>query len=423
MSKFTRVFVRMSKTCIAALVALAVAGPVHAQKEGTVPSQLGGAPAITTITGAPLTIRVGDEHSFQILNSAIPGVGQIYPSGSAATADMGWFVDAGGTLYAPDFSNHPGGSATGSIGASTPFSAQSISPVSGDGSAANPFLVTVTTGLGGSGLVASEQVLYVNGQNFFQKRFTVTNSGATAQDVRIFLGGDIFLAGSDSGIPYREAATSSPGGQDCATPPTYFILYIPQTPATTFTGTGYSNVWGQIGAAQLDGAIAAPSCIDNGAALQWNRTLAPGASTTIAAATSFGDIPAIAQFNVTSVVPPSGLRGATVPVTISGFGFQPATTFDFGAGIAVSGLAIVNATTATATLTIDPAATLGFRTVTALQAPAGITATLVNGFQVTDGTGGPVAAVQLPVGGLGGLVLLTFVLLCAGLIARRRRSA
>ncbi|WP_440223643.1 hypothetical protein ACQQ2N_00180 [Dokdonella sp. MW10] len=406
---------------LAGVLALATALPAFAQKDGMVPHSGRGLPAATTIEGAPLRIVVGDENSFQVFNADVPGVGQIFPSSSTGTADMGWFVRTDGVLYAPDFASHSG-SATGGLGTYTPFQAQTISAVTGDGSQANPFQVTVNAGVA-SGLSTVQQVLYVNGDNYFRKRLTLTNGGKGPVDARIFLGGDIYLAGDDNGIPYLEGATTSPGGRDCGSPASYYILYIPQTPADTYTGTGYSNVWSQIGAGQLDGSAGGTTCIDNGAALQWNRTIAAGESVTIEAATSFGDVPDIAQFGVTSVVPASGSQGTSVNVTISGVGFDPATTFAFGAGITVSNVVIAGETSATATLAIDAAAAPGFRTVTATQTPGGLVASRANAFQVLGaGGGGPTESVALPVSGPVGLLLMVLALVAIGVVATRRRA-
>ena len=62
-------------------------------------------PQTRTITGSPLTIRVGSDYAFQIFNSSVPGVGQIYPSGSTGTANMGWFVQVGSASYTPNVNN------------------------------------------------------------------------------------------------------------------------------------------------------------------------------------------------------------------------------------------------------------------------------------------------------------------------------
>jgi hypothetical protein len=369
----------------ALLCATALLGAADlAAKTATKAAGLTAAPVVTTIAGTPLEVHVGDDNSFQIFNSNVPGAGQVYPSSATGTADMGWFVRTADTLYAPNFAEHSG-TATSNIGTYTAFTPGSLSAVAGSGSAADPFRVTVGSTLGASAIAATQQVQYVNGDNYFTKTLTLTNNGA-AQSVKIFLGADIYLANDDSGVPYLAAASTSPGGQDCGATPSYTILLIPQTPPDAYSANRYSDVWSLIGAGQLDDAVLAGGCLDNGAALQWNRTLAAGASVTVQTAVSFGDIPPIALFNVTAVSPSSGAVGSSVEVTISGLGFQSGTTFDFGAGVSVSNLVIVNSNTATATLVIAPAATPGPRDVAGTQSAGGLGAVLPGGFTVTGGT-------------------------------------
>lgn len=391
-------------------------------KNARAPLRVAAAPQVTIINGAPLQIHVGDDSSFQVFNSQVPGSGQIYPSSATDTADMGWFVrTADNTLYAPNFSEHPSGSATSGIGTYTPFTPVSLSGVSGAGTAASPFLVSVSGTLGASGISANLQVSYVNGDNYFTKTFSLSNGGA-AQSVKIFLGADIYLAASDAGVPFREPNSGSPGGQDCGTPATYTILLIPQSAPDAYSGRSYSTVWSEIGGGQLDN-VTDTGCEDNGAAVQWNRTLAAGGSTVIQAATSFGEIPAITQFSVSAVNPNSGGVGTSVNVTITGVGFLPGTTVTFGTGITVTQLSIVDANTATATLVIDAGATPGPRTVTGTQNGAGsLTSALVNGFTVTNGGGGdpstgPIAA---PAMNTLGLLMLALALAAAGAFAWRR---
>jgi hypothetical protein len=248
-------------------------------------------PTVRVITGNPLTINVGSDASFQVYTTLVPGAGQFFPSGNTQTADMGVFARMAGVLYAPAFSTHPGGTATGSIGVNTPWTPVSISPVTGTGTAADPFTVVVVADAAATGLRMTMTVTYVNGENFFRKNIVFTS--ATAQTFDVFLGGDIYLANSDSGIPFF--SSGAVGGQDCGNPPTYTILFIPVTAANRYSARGYSTVWSEIGAGLLSNVIKT-GCQDNGAALQWqNRALAAGGSVAIQAATSFGAIPPIVQ--------------------------------------------------------------------------------------------------------------------------------
>lgn len=369
---------------LAFLAALLLAAPVLAKGDFKAANAPLAPPTLSIINGNPLRINVASDNSYQIFNSNVGSSGQIYPSNQTTTADMGWFVDINGTLYSPNFGEH-GGTATGGLGTYIPFGEISMSPVSGSGTPASPYTVTVSVNLGDSGFRATKTTSYINGNGYFTERFRVVNIGGNTADVSIFLGSDIFLASSDSGRPFLEPTSTSPGGRTCSgIVPEYTILHIPLTPARRYTAAFYSSVWSQIGNGLLDNAVNASPCIDNGAALQWTKNVPPLSSFTVLAATSFGEVPDITQFNITDVNPSQGVIGTTVPVTISGYGFLPATTFNFGAGITVSNVQILNGNTATATLTIADTAMLGFRDVIATQQPGGLVATLVDGFAVVE---------------------------------------
>ncbi|MFN2387497.1 MAG: hypothetical protein ABR576_14635 [Thermoanaerobaculia bacterium] len=272
---------------------LLLALPALGQKLTTEPGGVAGAtPTFQVITGNPLTVHVGSDGSFQVFNAAVPGQGQIYPGSCTTVADMGIFADFGGILYAPDFGNHTCGSATGSIGTYTPWTQVSLSAVTGTGTAADPFTVVIVLDAAATGVRLTATVTYINGENLFRIAKVFTSTAAAAVTMRVFEGADIFLAGSDSGIPFLAPASNSPGGQVCSGP-SYTILFIPITPATAYSANGYSTVWAQIGAAQLSNTVAT-GCIDNGAANQWDRTLDPGGTFTITSAASFGEIPPIA---------------------------------------------------------------------------------------------------------------------------------
>jgi len=249
--------------------------------------------ALSSINGSPLRINVGDDNSFQVFNTTIGGgnIGQIYPSTSNTLADMGWFVSVEGDLTAPDFDNH-GTTATGGLGAYTAFSNSAVSPVTGAGTAASPFRVTVS-GTTNTGLASLQTVTYINGENFFRKTFRVSNPGTTGVNAKIFLAADIYLASSDRGTPFQEETSGAPGGQTCAgVTPVFTILLISQGPIETgFTADGFSSVWQQIASGALNNTVNEAECIDNGAGLQWDVSVPANSNVTIQAVTSFGDIP------------------------------------------------------------------------------------------------------------------------------------
>ena len=284
----------MKKMTLAAALAIALLGSTGLSAKGTINPVRGGV-AQASIAGTPLTINVGDDNSFQVFNSTIGGgsIGQIYPD-DGSLADMGWFVRVGSALTAPSFGDHDSGSATGSIGANTPYGARSIGAVTGAGTAASPFSVTVQGTA--AGMAVTQTVTYVNGENFFRKSFQLSNPGSTPISARVFLASDIYLANSDSGKPFREPNSGSPGGQTCeGVTPLYTILHISQgaVAANGYTADGYNSVWAQVGAGMLNNSVNPGACLDNGAGLQWDVTVPAGGNATVQAATSFGDIPTI----------------------------------------------------------------------------------------------------------------------------------
>jgi hypothetical protein len=279
-----------------ALLALALALPGAAYAKGEIAEPGRGGTTFQTINSSPLKINVATDLSFQIFNSNVPGVGQIYPS-SAQLADMGWLVRTGGTLYAPSWRARP--SATSNLGAIVAFGGGTQDPISGSGAVGDPFLL-VTRATAGS-LQLREEVRYESGQGFFNKKLVLSNPGASAVTATVYIGSDIFLASSDAGKPNRVVIPGGTnvvgtGGRTCpAVNPVYNILHIPLTPPQRFTADIYSTVWAQIGAGDLPNTVSAADCIDNGAALQWNVTVAAGGSSTIDVLTSFGEIPILAQ--------------------------------------------------------------------------------------------------------------------------------
>lgn len=293
----------MNKKILVTALAIGLLGAAGLNAKGTI-SPIRGSVSQTNIVGNPLTINVADDNSFQVFTSQAPGAGQIYPN-NGNQADMGWFVRVGSALTAPAFSDHSAGTATGGLGAYTPFGARTVSAVSGNGSAATPFTVTVTGTA--AGMNATQVVTYVNGENFFRKTFTLNNPGSTPVTARVFLGSDIYLANSDSGTPFREPTSGSPGGQTCAgITPVYTILHISTGLApSAFSADFYNNIWTQIGGGALNNTVNPGACLDNGAALQWDLTVPAGGSSSVNAVTSFGDIPTVIQPQAAPVAAPT----------------------------------------------------------------------------------------------------------------------
>ncbi len=285
--------------CRILILAIAVMSPA------VLLAQAAAGPQIVTINGDPLKINVAADASFQVFNAAVPGSGQIFPTG-CSYGDMGVFADIGGTLFAPNFRGHTCGTATGGLGTYTNWQSVSISQVQGAGEGPSPFTVVVNIAAPGTGVALSMTVTYVNGDNFFRLRKQFTSAGNRA--MKVWLGADIYLASSDAGIFFFEPTLNAPGGVDCLIPPTYHILLIPIQPdrANHISDGTYSNVWAQIGQRVLNDNTTAAGCVDNGAALEWDAVLTQGVqSALLQSAVSFGAIPRITgvqPFSI-SVVP------------------------------------------------------------------------------------------------------------------------
>jgi hypothetical protein len=251
------------------------------------------APTVKVITGNPLTIDVASDGSFQVYNSAIPGSGQVFPTGSA-DGDMGIFAAIDGKLFAPAFTSH-NGTATGNLGTYTAWQQGFISNVTGDGSGLSPFSVTVRLGAPNVDVAVLETVTYVSGLNYF--RISMNWVSSSPHQVTAFLGADIYLASSDFGLFAFEPQLRAPGGTACDVSHTnYNILMIPITPASAFSDAFYGDLWKEISTQQLDNNVVGSACVDNAAALQWNNVFRGGTSAIINSAVSFGDIPPASAF-------------------------------------------------------------------------------------------------------------------------------
>jgi hypothetical protein len=258
------------------------------------------------IAGAPLRIQVGNNGSVQVYHQRFSH-GATYGS-----ADSGFFIAIGSTVYGPDM---PGTNSSSAANATSRLSLVSHEGPSGSGSQADPFRVTTTQNLVDSAatLGVVQTISYINGNNYFQLDWRVTNNGGGQSCFKAYHAADIYFADSDLGIGYYNAASGAIGGFNQARD--WFMVFAPLTPATRYKEAGYRIIWNDVGAAvDLDNSVD-PNYIDNGIALQWNVCLNPGESTVISDLWSFGD--SEAAVIPTVIAPPGGSTpppgGATPP--------------------------------------------------------------------------------------------------------------
>ena len=255
----------------------------------------GVAPDIATISAPSHAIRVGSDHTFQIVTNSSDSVARVHPATPAGTADMGWIVAVGGVNFAADFTLHPGGTSTFSVGPTTPWQRGSLSPVTGTGTLADPFKISVTNALPDTDLSSRQDVTYVTGDALFRKEFVLINSGASPVFARVFLGADFSAPITDGG--QARLNTVGEHRSDCGVDEdSISLLAVGPLPPTARSLTGYNALWSEIRTGSLSNAVTT-DCRDVAAALQWDLVVPAHGSTSIEAATAIGRSPSAAQFS------------------------------------------------------------------------------------------------------------------------------
>jgi hypothetical protein len=241
---------------------------------------------------------------------------EFYPP-AAQPGDCGTFLadqPTGGTLYTPDFSNHDG-TATGSLGARTPFTPVSQVP-SGAGTSADPFKI-VTVANAGTFWRITETDTYVPGSETYHTDVDVMNTSGGTRSANIYRGGDCFLQDSDTGFGF-----ASGGGQvGCSanpnnSPPNRIEEWANPSAGSSFTEDEYSTVWSKIGGHGIFGNDCAQcgANVDNGGGLSWPLTnVANGATVRVSHNTTFsptGGVPPVTPSTST----PGGSTPAAPPL-------------------------------------------------------------------------------------------------------------
>lgn len=257
-------------------------------------------------SSGPLTnIELGDELSCQVAYQAplASPANQVYAPWTAP-GDCGTFLAVDKTLYAPHFWTH-GTTATGGLGAYTPYTKISQTTQTGSGTLADPYIVTTVVDAGTTGLRITQIDTYVTGRREFRSDIVVTNNAEFTQRAILSRGVDCYFAGSDSGtgifLPNAAAQTNSVG---CVKPNTVRSeRLISLSAGNTYLQDRYSNVWRAIGAkAPLPNTCTCATVHDNGIAIAWSISLPPNGSVIRSLLHQFTDSPVIIDFPVDPTV-------------------------------------------------------------------------------------------------------------------------
>lgn len=256
---------------------------------GAPPAQ---AEATTDIASAgPLThIYVGAQLGCQVAHT-LDGTTLEFFAPSSIPGDCGTFLFVDGTMFAPDLISHP--TATGGLGARTPFTAVSQTGVTGAGTLGDPYKVITVVDAGTTGIRLTQTDSYVVGQESYRTDTMLSNTSGATKSVLVYHAADCFLGGSDIGFGYADAVTKTVACTKTAnnTPQNRIEQFSPITPADHYFEAFYSSVWSALGAhTNLPDTCACASSIDNGIAINWDRTIPDGASATLSLFTTFSPL-------------------------------------------------------------------------------------------------------------------------------------
>ena len=270
------------------------------------------------IDGAPLNVHVGSTGALQARFDGQTAGEFFSPGSNEANA---------GLRLGVDIQDQPGAFHVFNGG----FSPVSQDPVTGSGTAADPFSQVTTFSAESSPAQASESpqtifirqtTTYVNGSNGFGLRWELTNpQGVAPTTLRAFLYADLFVAGSDSGVGFLEAGPPRVvGGINQGAGSSGGIFEV--TPWARFEEDQYGTVSTHASDTAPGGGLTntiSGEFIDNGVATQWDDVvLSPGGSAAIESGWRFTRFEGL----VIDPVPTSRAVGGTQTVTVRASGNQ-----------------------------------------------------------------------------------------------------
>src|SRR5437762_943410 len=243
----------------------------------------------------PLThVWVGNDLSCQVQHIADAPDFEFFPS-DVIPGDAGTFIAMGGVLYAPDFSHHDNTAADNTF-PNTPFTPISQTPVSGSGTAADPFKVVTIVDVAATGLHIQQTETYVAGREYYTTQIMISNSGADTASGVLYRAGDAFLGGSDTGYGFTEFFSGNRKAVGCSnnannSPPAKIEELIALTGGDNYYQDEFDFVWSWIGSKMpFPDTCACTDHVDNGAGIGWNFSIPAGGSATYSHVTTFSPL-------------------------------------------------------------------------------------------------------------------------------------
>ena len=152
---------------------------------------------ISSPPGPLVHIWLGNDLSCQVQHIADVPNYEFYPP-DVFPGDAGTFIAMDGVLYAPDFANHDYSAAEFLIGNYTPITPVSQTPVTGSGTATDPFKVITVADVAATGLVIQQTDSYVTGREYYTTQILISNNGFVTASGVLYRAADAFLGGSDT---------------------------------------------------------------------------------------------------------------------------------------------------------------------------------------------------------------------------------
>ncbi len=266
------------------------------------------------ISAGPLTkIGVTGELNCSV-NHTGDSAGEFYADTACATF-LAVGPVGGSVLYGP--SSVPAG-----ISGEQVWTTISQTPVTGAGTAANPFTIVSVVDAGATGLRVTQTDSYVVGQEAYRTDVTVANNGGVAKHAIIYRAADCYLQDSDSGFGAVNAAS---GAVACVAadplnpglPGSRIEQWFPLSAGSHYLETGFSSVWGAI-SSKVDFPDTCDCAVhqDNGAGLSWGVDVAAGGSVTKSHFTTFSPLGVTPLTMTKTALPTSVAAGGTTTYTI-----------------------------------------------------------------------------------------------------------
>ncbi|HEX4466725.1 MAG TPA: hypothetical protein VH025_06020 [Solirubrobacteraceae bacterium] len=330
---------------IACVTALALAGPAWAGGNAItgVPT-----PYVDIASEGPLEdVYVGNDLSCQIKRA---GNFQIYPGSETEIgipADCGTFASYEGVLYMPDFEDHlaeeyeeedeefesfleysstgfrPLAHVTSEEVEEAPeeehnqaFEPVSQSPVTGSGTANDPYTV-ITVVNAGTKLRLTQTDSYVVGNDYYTVTIDATNLSEEPLDVRLDRGQDCFLGGNDEGYGWVNGSAPACTTSENNEPAGFVEALVPsESPGVSYLETYFATNWRAIGSQQaLPDSCNCEELEDNGDSVSFPLTIPGGQSQSVAVTHVFspnGEVPPPPTAAPVLTTPPS-LPETTAP--------------------------------------------------------------------------------------------------------------